>query len=117
MTFTVEVQNANNPTYQWYRGTDPLADAVSPELTLTDVQTADSGSTFFAVVTSSSVSLTSAVATLTVTCSGLIYNGGFEVRGQTGSQNNALPLGWTEIEAGQQNLWVSSSGSGSRPNV
>jgi hypothetical protein len=65
VTFAVA---ASDPaaTFQWTKNNANIAGATSATLTLSNVQVGDSGSTYAAVVTDSSGSLTSASATLTV---------------------------------------------------
>ncbi len=69
-TFTVGV-NGNAPyTFQWYRGTDPIANATNVSYTLVNAQLADSGALFSVVAanvaSNISSTATSSVAVLTV---------------------------------------------------
>jgi len=65
-TFTVTASDPN-ATIQWTKNGNNIAGATSSTLTLTNVQTTDSGSTYAAVATNSAGSVTSSTATLTVT--------------------------------------------------
>jgi len=65
-TFTVAASDPT-ATIQWTKNGNNLAGATSATLTLTNVQTTDSGTTYSAVATNSAGAVTSAAATLTVT--------------------------------------------------
>src|SRR5439155_16695973 len=43
-TFTAELIGSAPLTYQWYKGTEPIADANGPALTISPVLAADAGS-------------------------------------------------------------------------
>ncbi|MBS0632467.1 MAG: immunoglobulin domain-containing protein [Verrucomicrobia bacterium] len=64
-TFTAVATGAPAPTYQWQKGSTPIAGATSATLTLTNVQGADAGS-YSVVATNSAGSVTSSAAALTV---------------------------------------------------
>ena len=64
-TFSVNATGANL-TYQWYRGGVAIPGATSASYSLTTTATSDSGATFYAVVSNSAGSATSASALLTV---------------------------------------------------
>jgi hypothetical protein len=65
-TFSVAASDSA-ATIQWTKNGNNIAGATSATLTLSNVQTADSGSTYAAVITNAGGSVTSAAATLTVT--------------------------------------------------
>jgi hypothetical protein len=55
------------PSYQWYQGTAPIAGATGANLYLNNIQSSQSGSTYFVVATEEGLaSITSSVVTLTV---------------------------------------------------
>ncbi|HUR44929.1 MAG TPA: lamin tail domain-containing protein [Candidatus Saccharimonadales bacterium] len=64
-TFSVSAQGTYPLAYEWRKGTQPIAAETNSALTITNVQPAHSGN-YSVVVSDSSGSLTSAVATLTV---------------------------------------------------
>ncbi len=66
-TFTVAATGPGPISYQWRKGGVNIPTATSPTLTLTNVQLADSGSSYTVVVSNPNASLTSAAAILTVT--------------------------------------------------
>lgn len=66
VTFTVEVAGLPAPAYQWYHNGTALSGATSPTLTLSNVQLADGGG-YTVTAANSSGSVTSRIATLTVT--------------------------------------------------
>ena len=96
VTFSVAVDGSPSD-YQWYRGATPLTGETGTSISFTNVQASDSGTSVYVVVTDGFSSVTSSVATLTVFCTGLIHNGGFEIAGAIGSQNNSIPEAWHEI--------------------
>ena len=65
-TFTVAASDST-ATIQWTKNGNNIAGATNATLTLSNVQTTDSGSTYAAVATNSAGSVTSSTATLTVT--------------------------------------------------
>ncbi|MBI3868012.1 MAG: lamin tail domain-containing protein [Verrucomicrobia bacterium] len=65
--FAVQASNADPISYQWRRGTVNITGANSATYTLSPVATSDSSATFRCVLTNSLGSVTSQVATLTVT--------------------------------------------------
>ena len=66
-TFSVTAGGTTPFTYQWEKGTSPIAGATSASYTTAPVTTADNGSQFSVVVTNAISSATSNAATLTVT--------------------------------------------------
>lgn len=66
-TFSVTAAGTTPFTYQWQKGTSPVAGATSASYTTAPTTTADNGSQFSVVVTNAISSATSNAATLTVT--------------------------------------------------
>jgi hypothetical protein len=67
-TFTVGAASSNGTTnYQWYSGASLLGGATNASYTTMPLTLSDNGMTFFCVVSSGTSSLTSRVATVTVT--------------------------------------------------
>jgi hypothetical protein len=66
MTNNVAVNDATGVTYQWYRGATAISGATDSSYVLPSVAVSDSGAAFTVQATKSSVTVTSAVATLTV---------------------------------------------------
>jgi hypothetical protein len=64
--FTVVAAIDSSVTYQWQRNSNNITGATSATYTAPQVSMADSGAQFRCILTASSISLTSAVATLTV---------------------------------------------------
>jgi glucose/arabinose dehydrogenase len=89
--FSVEASGSPPFTYQWFRGTAPIAGETGPEYTLDNVQTTDNGAHFHVEVTNSFGTIASDDAILTVTtdqppnpvitgpADGTIYHGGQEI--------------------------------------
>ena len=75
--FTVTAAGTDPLGYQWYFNNTPLDGQTGAQLSLTAVNSNQAGN-YFVVVTNTAGSLTSSVATLTVTHSGLLRNGSFE---------------------------------------
>ena len=78
--------------YQWFFAGSPLANQTNTTLLLTNVATNQAGN-YFVVVSNSVGITTSAVATLAVSFTGLIRNGGFEANSGT----RTLPTGWSLV--------------------
>jgi N-acetyl-anhydromuramyl-L-alanine amidase AmpD len=84
VAFTVNASGGAPLGYQWKKGPAPVAGATAATLTITNVQPADAGG-YAVVVTGSSGSVTSRVATLSVSPSWVtVYNDDFE----TDTSNN-----------------------------
>ncbi|MDB6092689.1 MAG: hypothetical protein JWM32_251 [Verrucomicrobia bacterium] len=66
-SFSVTASGSSSLTYQWRRNGSPIAGQTGSTLTLNGVALSDSGETFDVVVTSTTGSVTSSSATLTVT--------------------------------------------------
>ena len=64
--FRVAVGYTNGAAFQWYRGNSLITGATGMVLTLTNVQSSDSGSQYTVTATGPSIVVTSSVATLTV---------------------------------------------------
>src|SRR2546430_1754327 len=66
VTNSITVNDATGVTYQWYRGSTAISGATTSSYVLSPVALTDSGAVFTAQATKSSVTITSAPATLTV---------------------------------------------------
>ena len=80
VTFNVQVDGTPPFDFQWRKGTTPIPGALNPSaitdtLILTNVQTVDSNTTYFVVVTNASGSATSSVARLYVAPPNVVTNG------------------------------------------
>lgn len=91
--FTISAAGKPPYTYQWHYNGAPMSQQTSATLTLTNLNTCQAGSYTVVVGDAAPSSATSVVAVLTVTCSGLVQDGGFEA--STG--NGMPPAGWLDI--------------------
>lgn len=102
VTFTVEAEGDEPLAYQWRRNGAGIPGENSPDLTLSDLEIADSG--FYDVVVSNAVGTkTSASAALSVFEVGPLANGGFEdgYEGWTASGNQAIASPFAEAPEGE----------------
>ena len=93
VTFNVGAAGTSPYSYQWYFNSSPLSGQTQANLTLTNLNTCQAGSYYAVIHDAAPSTATSVVATLTVTCSGFVQNGGFEVNGGNGT----APTGWLDI--------------------
>jgi len=92
-TFTVSATGTPPYTYQWYYNGAPVSQQTSAALNLTNLNTCQAGSYTVVVGDAAPSTATSVVAVLTVTCSGLVQDGGFEAS----AGNGTPPAGWLDI--------------------
>ena len=75
-TFTVVAAGSPEPSYQWFKDEEPIADATSATYAIPTALPADAGS-YTVVLTNSAGAVTSAAATLAVTSSLATWAGGY----------------------------------------